>query len=225
MAKPPRTSSTQDVQTFLQQSRELDRRRDSAGRLIFALDATASRQPTWDHACQLQGDMFLAATALGGLAVQLFYYRGHHEAKASPWLTDTARLLQLMTSVSCLGGHTQIQRLLRHALAEHRQRKVQAVVFVGDCMEESADDLAQLAGEMGMRGLPLFIFQEGYDPTAASCFQQLARLSGGAFQQFDQNSANQLKDLLRAVAVYAAGGREALEDFEKRHGKPILRLQ
>lgn len=225
MTNPVKPSSSQDIQRFLQQSRELGPIKSTAGRLIFALDATASRQPTWDHACQLQGDMFLAATALGGLAVQLFYYRGYQEAKASPWLTDTTRLLQLMTKVSCLGGHTQIARLLHHAMAEHRQQKVQAVVFVGDCMEESADELAHLAGQMGILGLPLFVFQEGYDATAASTFKQLARLSGGAFHQFDQNSASQLKDLLSAVAVYAAGGRQALEDFEKRQGRSILRLE
>ena len=28
------------------------------GRLIFALDATMSRQPLWDTACSLQADMF-----------------------------------------------------------------------------------------------------------------------------------------------------------------------
>jgi hypothetical protein len=46
------------------------------GRLIFALDATMSRQPMWDSACRLQADMFREAAAIGGLDVQLVYYRG-----------------------------------------------------------------------------------------------------------------------------------------------------
>ena len=39
----------------------------STARLIFALDATMSRQPTWDTACQLQGQMFSTAGKLGTL--------------------------------------------------------------------------------------------------------------------------------------------------------------
>ena len=41
------------------------------GRLLFALDATASRQLTWDSACQVQAAMFREAAAIGGLDVQL----------------------------------------------------------------------------------------------------------------------------------------------------------
>jgi hypothetical protein len=37
------------------------------GRLIFGIDATASRQPARDTACQLQAKMFREATAVGGL--------------------------------------------------------------------------------------------------------------------------------------------------------------
>ena len=44
------------------------------GRLLFALDATASRQPTWDSACRLQANMFREAAAIGGLDVQLVYF-------------------------------------------------------------------------------------------------------------------------------------------------------
>ena len=38
-------------------------------RLLFAVDATASRQPSWDRACHLQGEMFMATKDLGGLGV------------------------------------------------------------------------------------------------------------------------------------------------------------
>ncbi len=56
------------------------------GRLIFALDATMSRQPMWDTACQLQADMFREAASIGGLDVQLVYYRGLGECRASRWV-------------------------------------------------------------------------------------------------------------------------------------------
>ena len=36
--------------------------------------------------------------------------------------------------------------------------------------------------------------------------------------------ARQLRELLRAVAVYAAGGQRALEDYSRRTGGEVLRL-
>ena len=194
------------------------------GRLMFALDATASRQPTWDRACQLQGDMFRETAALGGLEIQLCFYRGYGEFSFSPWYTTSAALLKRMTSVFCLGGLTQISKVLRHAIEETKQRKVQALVFVGDCMEEDVDALCHLAGQLGILGVPVFLFHEGNDPVAARAFQQIARLSNGACCPFDANSAAQLKDLLAAVAVFAAGGRRALEDFSSGKSGPVARL-
>lgn len=192
------------------------------GRLIFALDATASREPTWDRACQIQGHMFQEASSVGGLDIQMAYYRGFGEFRASEWLTDSGQLVQQMTRVFCLGGQTQIAKILKHAIAEGNARKVNAVVFVGDCMEENVDELCQLAGELGILGMPTFIFQEGDEPIAARAFKQIARLTGGAHCSFDSSSANQLRDLLSAVAVFAAGGRKALESFSKRAGREVL---
>ncbi|MEX0922930.1 MAG: VWA domain-containing protein [Rhodovibrionaceae bacterium] len=194
------------------------------GRLIFAMDATASRQPTWDRACHLQGEMFLSTQALGGLEVQLVFYRGFKECKTSKWMTDSPALLKAMTSVACLAGQTQIGRVLSHALTETEKRQVNALVFVGDAMEEDVDHLGHLAGQLGLKGLPCFIFHEGRDPIARNAFEQIAKLSGGACCSFDGSSAQQLKDLLSAVAVYAAGGRKALADFSKARGGATLQL-
>ena len=182
-----------------------------AGRLIFALDATASRQPTWDRASSLQAEMFEAARALGRLDVQLVFYRGHAECHASKWTGDSARLHGLMRKVSCLAGRTQIHRVLSHAAAEARTRPVQALVFVGDAVEEDVDRLGDLAGRLKLLGLPVFAFQEGGDPHAARAFAQVARLSGGAHCRFDETAAAELGTLFAAVATYAAGGREALK--------------
>ena len=191
---------------------------------MFALDATASRGPTWDHACHLQAEMFEETARLGGLAVQLCYYRGFSEFKATDWLTNTADLQNRMAAVRCLGGHTQIGKLLQHAINETKQKKVNALVFVGDCMEENIDALCKLAGELGIHNLPVFLFQEGKDPTAERAFRQIARLTKGAYCPFDAGSAQQLRDLLSAVAVYAAGGRRALADFSKARGENVKLL-
>jgi hypothetical protein len=180
------------------------------GRLIFAMDATASRQPSWDRACSLQGEMFQATRDLGGLSVQLAYYRGFKEFAATPFLTDANDLTRRMSGVQCLGGQTQIQRLLEHVLTETRREKVNALIFVGDAMEELVDPVCHRAGELGLLGTPCFVFQEGDNPMVSGVFRQIARLSGGAWAPFDAASADALRELLRAVAVFAAGGRQAL---------------
>ncbi len=194
------------------------------GRLMFAMDATASREPTWDQACQLQGEMFRETAALGGLEIQLCYYRGFGEFEATPWLTSSNELLQRMTSVSCRGGQTQIEKVLRQAITQTRQKKVQALVFVGDCMEENVDRLCHLAGELGLLGVPVFLFHEGDDAVAGGAFKQIAQLTRGAYCAFDASSAGQLRDLLQAVAVYAAGGRAALRDFSRQRGEIVQRI-
>ncbi len=219
-------SSGKDIDAFLKKVAQTPaiKTSDRKGRLLFAMDATASREATWDHACQLQGEMFSETAALGGLDIQLCYYRGYGEFDVSPWYSDSAQLLRRMTSVSCLGGHTQIEKVIRHAITETRKQKVNAVVFVGDCLEEDIDNLCQYAGELSLLGVPMFIFQEGYDPVAMMGFKQLAKLTGGAYCSFDSGSAQQLKQLLSAVAVYAAGGYQALENFNRRHGKTVLQI-
>ncbi|GGX71288.1 VWA domain-containing protein [Saccharospirillum salsuginis] len=217
-------SSSQAIDRFIKQADKTPVVARREGRLIFALDATASRQPTWDTACQLQSELFLATRDLGGLAIQLVYYRGFKEFHASPWLTQTERLLKEMNRVTCLGGHTQIARVLKQAIRETREQAVKAVILVGDCCEEKADDLCQLAGELGMLRTPVFAFQEGHDIDAQRVFQQIAQLSGGAYVPFDHRSPAVLKDLLGAVAVYATGGKQALEDFQARHGGEVKRL-
>jgi hypothetical protein len=216
----PPSSSSVEVDAFLRKVALAPtvNKAGERGRLIFAMDATASREPTWDRACHIQGEMFKETAALGGLEIQLVYYRGFGECRASPWVANSDDLLKRMTAVMCLAGHTQIGKVLKHALKEAKNRKVGALVFVGDSIEEDIDRLGHLAGELGLLGLPSFMFHEGQDPLARMAFQQIARLSGGAYCPFDATSAQQLRDLLSAVAVYAAGGRKALADYGDRKG-------
>jgi hypothetical protein len=213
MAKPPaRKSSSQDIDRFLQQSRNISEFVTKQPRLLFAIDATASRQPTWDRATQVQQEMFQATAGVASLAVQLAYYSGFRPFSASPWLADSQQLARLMDAVRCEGGHTQIARLLRHALVEHRKHAVRSLVFIGDALEESEDTLCDLAGQCGLLKLPLFLFQEGLHPAVEKTFRSMATLSDGAFARFDSSSAGTLAALLGAVARYAAGGRAALEN-------------
>jgi len=221
-----RGSSDADVAEFVAKMKALGPAAGPGrGRLIFSMDATMSRAPTWDMALQLQGDMFRAVKDVGGLDVQLVYFRGMGECRASRWVSDPDALRGLMTSVSCHGGLTQIGKVLTHALSESGKRKVNALVYVGDCMEENVDRLCAHAGKLALLGVPVFLFQEGDDANAERAFREIARLTKGAFCRFDRGSARQLRELLTAVAVYAAGGRKALLALsEARHGAGARRL-
>lgn len=151
------------------------------------------------------------------IAEQLSYYRGFHEFFASPWLQDSNTLQRLMGEVRCLGGQTQIARVLQHVLNETRRTKVHAAIFIGDAIEEPADQLCHLAGQLGLLNVPLFIFQEGGDVSVAQVFKQMAKLSGGAHCNFDLSSRDVLAELLGAVAVYASGGHQALLNYKKKY--------
>ena len=222
----PQKSGKAAIDAFVEQVRSTPviKSGQERGRLMFAMDATASREPTWDRACQIQGEMFTETAALGGLDIQLCYYRGYGEFEASPWLSSADALLQRMTSASCRAGQTQIEKVLRQAIEQTKQKKVQALVFVGDCMEEDVDRLCHLAGELGMLGVPAFLFHEGAEPTAQRTFQEIARLTRGAYCSFDATSAGQLRDLLSAVAVYAAGGQKALQVFSQDRSEVVRKL-
>ena len=224
--RTPASSARADVDAFLAQVRALgpSSKTGDRGRLIFALDATMSRQPMWDTACALQADMFAEAAAIGGLDVQLVYYRGIGECRASGWVSDARKLAGLMGKINCRGGHTQIGKILSHARQESEKKKVQALVFVGDAMEEAIDDLAAAAGALGLLGIPAFVFQEGHDDIAETAFREIARLSRGAYGRFDPGAAHELGELLRAAAAYAAGGMKALADLSARRNTGALKL-
>lgn len=217
-------SGKNDVKAFLAKVAAMPKSTGEA-RLIFALDATASRQATWDVATKLQTDMFLSAQSLGGLDVQLCYFRGFAEFFASEWHRDSGKLLNVMSGISCEAGATQLERVLRHALDENSKRKIKCVVYIGDAMEESLDALAHLAGKLGMLSIPVFMFQERNDAIARQAFSEISRLSGGAYSHFDAASAGQLRELLRAVAVYAAGGLKALQNFSKSGSASVKLLE
>jgi len=180
-------------------------------RLIFALDATASRQPTWDMAVRLQAEMFReVAVTLAALDVQLLYYRGIEgfdgECKASRWTVPT-QLTAIMQTVKCRAGETQIGKILAHVRNEHQELPVGAVVFVGDACEENGDALVNRARLMGP---PAFMFQEGDDRDVEKVFRAIAAVSKGAYARFDSSAAQQLAALLKAALAFVTGGVAAL---------------
>ena len=170
-----------------------------------------SRQPTWDMAQSIQGEMFRTTAAQGGLDVQLVYFRGLGECRASRFVSGGEGLGALMSRIACRGGRTQIAKVLRHALDELRGARVGALVYIGDAMEERIDALAATAGELGLLGVKAFMFQEGQDANVQHAYREIARLTGGAYAAFDVAAPRRLAELLAAVAAYAVGGRLELE--------------
>jgi hypothetical protein len=154
--------------------------------------------------------MFREAAAIGGLDMQLVYYRGLDECRASRWISHPEQLAKTMSQITCNAGHTQIERILIHAKRETKLLRVSTLVFVGDAMEENPDALGHEAGELGRLGVPAFMFQEGRSREVEHTFRDIARLTHGAYCRFDQGAARQLGELLRAVAIFAVGGMTAL---------------
>jgi hypothetical protein len=214
----------------------LEKTRRHRGRLIFALDATASRESVWDMAAPLQAAMFEEAAKIGGLDVQLVYYRGSDEVRHSSWFPNAHELVSRMSAIKCMAGTTKIARVLRHIRAEHEREKVSAAIFVGDAIEEPPSELYDAAAGLGV---PMFMFQEGdglalyvdqrgefvreHPPqTVEQIFRELARLTGGAYGKFNAGAAKQLGELLRAVAAFAVGGITALADLRTDGARKLL---
>ncbi len=221
--RPGMPAPSEKIAAFLAEAKARPPRPTGArGRLIFALDATMSRQPTWDLACRSQAEMFAAASRVGGIEVRLTYFRGHGEARASRWVADAAALRGLMTGIACHGGLTQIGRVLDDAARAAAEAPVAALVYVGDAMEEDLDALCHKAGALALRGTRAFMFLEGRDPKAERAFREIARLTRGVFLPFDARAGDELAALLGAIATYAAGGRAALEKADGGAARRLL---
>lgn len=226
MPTAPSQATSKAVSQFLNKLNQQAcvRSNRSRARLIFALDATASRQSTWDLATHLQIDMFKVASNTESLDLQICYYQGLDTFICSPWSQCGDTLLPFMEGVQCLGGLTQIERVLSYALRETQHHPLHALVFVGDAVEEPVDLLAHLAGQLGLLNTPIFLFQEGQDEAARTTFIELAKLSKGAYHPFKKGSTDELRDLLMAVAAYATGGLRALALQAETLGGPSLAL-
>lgn len=222
-SRPADGEVSKDIAAFVQKVGTVARPNAAQdSRLLFALDATMSRQPTWDLACSLQSEMFRAIPRDSALQVQLLYFRGFGECRASKWVIDGNALAKLMSGINCQGGRTQISKVFAHARTEHTKRRINAVIYVGDAIEEDVDQLAENAGQLGLLGLPLFIFQEGRDPGVEAAFRDFARLTKGAYARFDASAPQELAALLKAVAAFVSGGPDMLELHGSAQAEALL---
>jgi hypothetical protein len=207
-------SHAKQVADFLQKQRTV------RGRIAFVIDATASREPTWDAASQLQSEMFSEAARLGGLEMMVTYFRGMNEVGASNWTSDARELHHFMGRIRCEGGYTKYARAFERVRQEHQKQAINAVIVIGDMIEERPP--APIYDAVAGLGVPFFCFQEGNDPELRPVFEKIRDLTGGAYHAFDAGSIAQLRELLQAVAHFAVGGLTALEDLHTPSARKLL---
>ncbi len=148
-----------------------------------------SREPSWDLAQRLQAEMFDVAAHCGGLDIQLVYFRGFNECRASRFIRTGRASRRRCGKFRCAAARRRSAGCCGHVRSEQADAPVGAFIYIGDAMEEKADDLARVAGELGLRGVKGFFFQEGANSHAAACFKDFARLTGGAYAAFDTHGA------------------------------------
>ena len=200
----------------------LTRTTNNEGRIIFGVDATASRAACWRQTRYMQSDMFFSAEKAGeNLSIQLCYYYGA-TFKFTEWQNDAAVLAAKMSDVHCASGNTQIEKLFTHALEENKKKKINALIFVGDSCEENKGNLIHLARQLGNDGVRLFIFHDEFrDPSddssrnseTAQIFSAITDASEGIGAKFNTGAPDVLRDYLKTIAVYATGNSKKFLTF------------
>jgi hypothetical protein len=184
--------------------------------LVFAVDATASREPAWAAARQVTDALVKALP--GALDVALAVHGGSRVHTFTAFTSDANTLRDRAAGVACQAGVTRLLPILSASL---KQPGVRVVIYVGDVFEESVIQGRRLADAMGAQGTRLIVLHDTADPAArrdADVFWDFAKRTGGCVLPFDASASGRLRDLLSAVAVYAVGGEKLLR--ERRHDLP-----
>ena len=190
--------------------------------LLIAFDATASRQNMWETAKKVQSELFQTATETAHITAKIGYFRGHEECRISKAHNNADQIVNLMNSVKCQAGGTQLGKLLKHS----QTSKQDAVIYTGDTIDpvEDFEHLKNLASE---QPAPWYIIHDQSNhpgKEAFSNFQQLAKLTGGAAMSYGKESAERetsLKETFAAIAALSTGGLKALS---AQKTEPALRL-
>src|SRR3954451_5875287 len=189
-------------------------------RLVFGFDATASREPAWATARQVTDALVRALP--GELDVALAVHGGGRLHTFTDFTADPNLLRDQAAAIDCRSGHTQLLPLLARALAA---QGVRVITYIGDVFEESPARGRKLADTLGRYGIKLIVLHDTAHWSArrdAEAFLDLARRTGGCVLPFDASAPGRLRDLLAAIAVFAVGGTDLLQD--KRGALPAAAL-
>ncbi|MCD8566387.1 MAG: VWA domain-containing protein [Alphaproteobacteria bacterium] len=189
------------------------------GRVGFIIDATGSRESTWNEAQKIQTDMFSSVAGKGGLKLKLTHFGGS-TLSVHEWMDDPNAVASKMKEVSCMLGLTQIIKALEAFLVDNPKEAASSIILVGDSFEENIEELGPFCEKLKNQGTKVFSFLEGDDLQAKQAFSMLSEKTGGAFAVFGKDMP--LEDLCQGVALMAVGGTAALRHLKNKAAAQTL---
>lgn len=186
-------------------------------RLVFGVDATASREPTWTSAKQITDRMFDAIP--GALDVALAVHGGSQLHTFTEFSADPQAFRAQAARVRCEAGQTQICELLHRAI---EAGGVRVVSYIGDAFEEMPEEAFALADRCKLRGIKVVILADQAGEHALQVFREIAERTGGAVLDFRSGELDLMGEVLEGVAALALGGRKLLASSAKPGAKLLL---
>lgn len=179
-------------------------------RMVFAFDATASREAAWDVARRTTDSIFRALP--GQLDVALAVHGGDTMHTFTGFLPDPAALRDKAASIRCEAGRTRLVDIMERT---RDSADVRVCLYIGDLFEEEEETAYAAADALRLRACRVIILQDGTDERSARVFREIARRTGGALIPFDADAIERIRELLEAVSVLAVGGVRLLEQEKK----------
>jgi hypothetical protein len=201
--------------------RAVERYKESTkpSRIGFLVDATGSRNKTWERAQGIQSKMFRAAYGIKAIKLRLVHFGGGSLTTRN-WDDDTKSVAANMAAVRCQAGLTQILEGLQSFIDETPEDRATAIILIGDYFEECSTQAKITAVRLKDMGIKVYSFIEGNDHTAQTVFRNLAEISGGKFARFGDDLP--LADLCQGVALLASGGKKALRQLGNKKVQRLL---
>jgi voltage-gated potassium channel Kch len=179
-------------------------------RLVFALDATASREPAWEAAkattdalCQaLPGQLDVALAVHGGSRLRVF----------TEFVSEPGPLRDQAAGIQCEAGETRLLDIMERT---RDAGDVKVLVYIGDVFEESVEGAESLAAALRLRGTRIIILHDAANALTVersrAVFERIAKITGGAVLPFDASAVDKLRAMLEAISTLAVGGMKLLE--------------
>ena len=201
--------------------RALERYKESTrpSRIGFLVDATGSRNKTWERAQGIQSKMFRAAHGIKAIKLRLVHFGGNR-LTTRDWEDDTKSVAAHMAAVRCRAGLTQILEGLQTFIDEAPEDRASAIILIGDYFEECSTQAKITSVRLKDMGIKVYSFIEGNDHTAQTVFRNLAEVTDGRFARFGEDLP--LADLCQGVALLASGGRKALRQLGNKKVQRLL---
>lgn len=175
-------------------------------RLVFAVDATASREAAWASAKKITDRMF--GVIPNALDVALAVHGGDDLHTFTTFSADVDAFRKQAAAVDCESGVTRLCDIMARTLDAGG---VRVMSYIGDAFEEDADEALKLADRFRLRGIQAVMLSDGAEGKPLEVFRQIAERTGGAVLDFRAGDAALMGELLAGVATLAIGGRRLLE--------------